>query len=149
MGAQEDILPPTLNLKLFNQQGDQLDYSNYDRLLLNNAGGAIERSFFEVGLGQTDPVSARRKTLADTNVRSGQTPEGQAFAAFVLKFFIENNANFSEANYLSWILWLKDTVIQINLETKKEYGTWKLGELLGIPANGLIVPAAELPGSRA
>jgi len=51
-------------------------------------------------------------------------------------------ANLSEANYLSWIQWLRDTVIQINIDTKQEYGTWKLSELLGMPTNALIVPAA-------
>lgn len=136
------VLPPTLNLKLFQQEGDQLDYTHYDRLLLNNAGGAIERSFFEVGLGANDPVSTRRKTLADTNLRDGRIPEGQAFAAFVLKFWNEFNANLSEANYLSWIQWTRDTVIQIKIDTKQEYGTWKISELLGIPTNALIVPAA-------
>lgn len=136
------VVPPTLNLKLFQKEGDQLDYTHYDRMLLNNAGGAIERSFFEVGLGQTDPVSARRKTLSDTNLRDGRIPEGQAFAAFVLKFWAEFNANLSEANYLSWIQWIRDTVIQIRIDTKQEYGTWKISELLGMPTNGLIVPAA-------
>lgn len=136
------VLPPTLNLKLFQQQGDQLDYTLYDRLLLNNAGGAIQRNFFEVGLGITDTISTRRKTLADTNVREGRIPEGQAFAAFVLKFWAEFNANLSEANYLSWIQWIRDTVIQINIDSKQEYGTWKLAELFGIPSNFLIVPAA-------
>lgn len=135
------VLPPTLNLKLFQQEGDQLDYTLYDRLLLNNAGGAIERSWFEVGLGFTDPVSARRKTLADTNLREGRIAEGQAFAAFVLKFWPEMIANQSEANYLSWITWLAETVVQIRIDTKQEYGTWKLTELLGMPTNGLIVPA--------
>jgi hypothetical protein len=136
------VLPPTLNLKLFQQEGDQLDYTHYDRIMLNNAGGAINRSFFEIGLGQTDAISARRKTLADTNLRDGRIPEGQAFAAFVLKFWHEFNANLSEANYLSWIQWMRDTVIQINIDTKQEYGTWKISELLGIPNNSLIVPAA-------
>ncbi len=136
------VLPPTLNLKLFQQEGDQLDYTHYDRIMLNNAGGAIERAFFEIGLGETDSVSSRRKTLADTNLRDGRIPEGQAFAAFVLKFWDEKNANLSEANYLSWIQWVRDTVIQIRIDTKQEYGTWKLSELLGVPTNGLIVPAA-------
>jgi len=141
------VLPPSLNLPLFGQIGDQLDYTNYDRLMLNNAGGAIERAFFEIGLGNTDPVSTRRKTLSDTNMRAGEIPEGQAFAAFVLKMWIEANANMSEANYLSFIQWLRDTVIQIRIETKQEYGTWKLSELVGVPVTGLIVPAAA--GSNA
>lgn len=147
MGAEANdprglVVPPTLNLKLFQAEGDQLDYTHYDRLLLNNAGGAVERSFFEVGLGFTDPVSARRKTLADTNLREGRIPEGQAFAGFVLKFWVEFIANLAETGYLSWITWLADTVIQIRIDTKQEYGTWKLTELLGMPSNGLIVPAA-------
>ncbi len=146
MGQSDDprglVVPPTLNLKLFQKEGDQLDYTDYDRLLLNNAGGAIERRFFEIGLGNTDPVSGRRKTLADTNLREGRIAEGQAFATFVLKFWAEFNANLSEANYLSWIQWMRDTVIQINIDTKQEYGTWKLSELLGMPTNGLIVPTA-------
>jgi len=136
------VVPPTLNMPLFNQQGDQLDYTHYDRLLLNNAGGAIERAWFEVGLGASDPVSSRRKTLSDTNLRDGRIPEGQAFAAFVLKFWLEFNANLSEANYLSLVQWLRDTTVQIRIDTKKEYGTWKISELLGMPTNGLIVPAA-------
>src|SRR5690606_27866223 len=146
MGQSDDprglVVPPTLNLKLFQKEGDQLDYTNYDRLLLNNAGGAIERRFFEIGLGNTDPVSGRRKTLADTDLREGRIAEGQAFATFVLKAWAEFNANLSGANYLSWIQWMRDTVIQINIDTKQEYGTWKLSELLGMPTNGLIVPAA-------
>lgn len=146
-GGTGIVLPPTLNLKLFQEQGDQLDYSHYDRLLTLNAGGAIERRFFEIGLGQTDPVSTRRKTLADTNLREGRIPEGQAFAAFVLKFWLEFNANLSEANYLSLIQWARDAAIVIDIDTKKEYGTWKLTELLGMPTNGLIVPAAA--GSNA
>ncbi len=135
------VLPPTLNLKLFQQEGDQLDYTHYDRIMLNNAGGAGERSFFEIGLGETDSISSRRKTFSDTNLRGGKIPEGQAFGAFVLKMWDEKNANLSEANYLSWIQWVRDTVIQIRIDTKQEYGTWKMSELLGVPTNGLIVPA--------
>src|SRR5690606_19863364 len=122
--------------------GYQPDYTSYDRRLLSKAGVAIERGSLAIGLGNSEPVSGRRKTWADPALREGRSAEGQAFATFVLKFWAEFNANLSEANYLSWIQWMRDTVIQINIDTKQEYGTWKLSELLGMPTNGLIVPAA-------
>lgn len=140
--GQDAIIPPTLNLKLFNVQGDQFDASLYDRLFLLNAGGAVERDFFAIGLGNADPVSGILKTLADTNVRQGQIQEGTAFAGFNLKIWMEPDSNKSEAQYLDFILWARQTVISIDLPTKKDYGTWKLTEILGIPNLMLIAPAA-------
>lgn len=139
---QDAVIPPTLNLPLFNAQGDQFDASQYDRLSLLNAGGAIEREFFAIGLGQNDPVSAVRKTLADTNIRNGAQAEGTAFAGFNLKIWFEPDSNKSEAQYLDFVLWARQAVIIIDLPTKKDYGTWKLTEIMGAADFSLLVPAA-------
>jgi len=124
-------LKKTLNLPLFNEQGDQIDYTLYDRMALNNAGGAIEREFFVNGLGDTDPVSTLRKTKADTNVREGKIPEGQAFAAFALKFWIETDEVRTEPERVLFNQWVKGCVVEILIESKNQYGTWKLSEILG------------------
>lgn len=140
--GQDAVIPPTLNLPLFNKQGDQFDASLYDRLFLLNAGGATERDFFAIGLGATDPVSGVLKTYADTNMRQGQIQEGTSFAGFILKLWFEPDSNKSEAQYLDFLLWARQTVIAIDLPTKKDYGTWKLTEILGVPNFSLIAPAA-------
>lgn len=138
--AQSPVIAPTLNLPLFNTQGDQFDASLYDRLGLLNAAGAIERDFYAVGVGGTDPITTLPKTYADTNVVNGQIQEGTAFAGFVLKFFYEPFQNKAEDDYIHWVLWARQTVIQVDLPTKKDYGTWKLTELFGNPNYTLLVP---------
>lgn len=139
--AQAAVIAPTLNLPLFNTEGDQFDATLYDRLGLLFAGGAIERSFYAVGLNQQDPISGITKTLADTNVNSSQIQEGTAFAGFNLKFWYEPDSNKAETDYLAWVLWARQVSIEVDLPTKKDYGTWKLTELLGVPNYSLIVPA--------
>lgn len=131
--AQKPVLPPSLNLPLFNAAGDQIDYTLYDRLQLNNAGGAVEREFFANGLGDTDPISTRRKTQADTNVRKGQIPEGQAFAVFALKFWLESgNDAKTEAERVGLRDWIHNCTVEFLIESKNNYGIWKLSELFGI-----------------
>jgi len=144
---QNPVIPPTLNLPLFNAQGDQFDASQYDRLSLLNAGGAIEREFFAIGIGNADPVSTVRKTLADTNLKNGQQQEGTAFAGFNLKIWFEPDSNKTEAQYLDFVLWARQSVLVMDLPTKKDYGTWKMTEIMGVPDFTLIVPAAA--GSNA
>jgi len=142
IAAQGPIIPPTLNLPIFNKQGDQFDASLYDRLFLLNAGGAVERDFFAIGLGEADPISGVLKTLADTNLRQGKIEEGTSFAGFNLKIWQEPDSNKSEAQWLDFVLWARQTVLAIDLPTKKDYGTWKFSEILGIPNMALLVPAA-------
>jgi len=138
---QTPVIPPSLNLPLFNAAGDQLDYTLYDRLQLNNAGGAVEREFFAVGLGETDSISARRKTLADTNVRGGRIPEGQASAIYALKIWYESGTDAkTEAERVALRDWVHEATIEFKIESKNNYGIWKLSELQGM-ADDMIVTA--------
>jgi len=124
-------LKKTLNLPLFNEQGDQIDYTLYDRMALDNGSGPTEREFFVNGLGSEDPITGLRKTKADTNVREGKIPEGQAFAAFALKFWIETDEVRTEAERVLFNNWIKGCVVEILIESKNQYGTWKLSEIFG------------------
>jgi len=137
-------IPATLNLPLFNAAGDQIDYSLYDRLQLDNASGAVEREFFAVGLGDTDSVSARRKTLADTNVRNGQIPEGQGFGAYAMKVWWESgNDAKTEAERVLQRDYIHQATLEILIESKNQYGTWKLSELQGIADDMLVTSGAN------
>jgi len=137
------VLPTTLNLKLFNQAGDQIDYTFYDRLKLNNAAGAIEREWFVTGLNETDPVSANRKTIADTNVRGGgRIPEGQAAGIFAMKFVYESESVKTEAQRVLQRQWIHSCVVEFLIESKNQYGTWKLSELLGFVDDSQVTASA-------
>jgi len=140
--AQKPVLPSTLNLKLFNAAGDQIDYTLYDRLKLNNAGGAIEREWFTTGLNDTDPVSANRKTIADTNVRGGRVPEGQAMAVFAMKFIYEAQVVKTEAQRVLQRQWIHSCSVEFLIESKNQYGTWKLSELLGFVDDSQVTAGA-------
>ena len=143
------VMPPTLNPQLFNAAGDEIDYTNYDRMQLNNAGGAVEREFFVIGVGQEDPISAVRKTKADTNVRGGRIAEGQAMGVFALKFYYENGAVKTEAQKILKDLWIHGTYIEFLIESKNEYGIWKLSELLGFVDDAQVTASATGQASNA
>lgn len=132
--------PPTLNPHLFNAEGDRIDYTIYDRLELDNASGPIEREFFSQGVNEDDPVTGTRKTKADTNFRGGLIPEGQSFGTFIFRFLFESENILTEAQKLAFNSWVHTTVMEFNIESKNEYGTWKLTELFG-NTNDTIVTA--------
>ncbi len=136
------VVPATLNPPLFNAQGDQIDYTYYDRLALHNASGAIEREWFVNGIGQDDPVTGVRKTIADTNVRGGAIPEGQAFNMFALKFWYEAQAVMTEAERISWNQWVHGATIEFLIESKNQYGTWKLSEIMGAVDDSQVTASA-------
>ncbi len=138
----KNIFPATLNLPLFNAAGDQFDNTWYDRLILDNAAGIGERRFFSNGLNDQDPVSGNAKTLADTNVKRGVVAEGKAFGIFALHFIYESNAVKTEAEMQLRNQWLMNTVIEFDIESKQQYGQWKLSEIFGAPDLSLTTAGA-------
>lgn len=136
-------MPAKLNLNLFNAAGDQIDYTFYDRLALANSGGTDSREFFVVGIGETDSISTRRKTLADTNVRKGSIPEGQSFGCFALKFYFEMIAALTEAQRILLNVWIHGITVEVLIDSKNQYGTWKLSEILGKVDDSQITAGAS------
>lgn len=141
MDLQEtaDIFPQTLQLPTFSRAGDQIDFTFYDRLVLDNANaGTAEREFFANGINDTDPITGNRKTLADTNKRGRQNPEGQAFGLFVLRARWQGAAAKTSALYQNMLDYIQEAVVEFQIESKNQYGTWVLDELFDLPIENVM-----------
>jgi hypothetical protein len=130
----------SLTSGLYNPMGDKIDYTFYDRLKMLSSN-TQPRDFFTIGVGEADPLVAGTKTLADTNFRKGQMPAGQSFVTRGMIMYYESSLVKTEANLLSVWDWIHKTYIQIFIDSKNEYGTWKLSEIMGVTIDSIMTPA--------
>ena len=63
-------------------------------------------------------------------------------AVFALKFIYEANAAMTEATRVLQRQWIHSCTIEFLIESKNQYGVWKLSELLGFVDDSQITAAA-------
>lgn len=148
MADKLTVVPPTLDLQLFNEEGDQIDYTFFDRLELSDVADSEEREFFVNGVGDIDPVTGNRKTKFDTNIRGKAIPSGQAFAGFILKFSYQSEKLKSEAELQLKNNWMHGIFLEFHIESKNQYGQWTLMELLGEVDDTITNAAAAGPARQ-
>lgn len=120
--------------------GDILDFTLWDRIVIDGTTPVLQHRLFVNGLGST--VGAVLKNLADTNVRGNQgIPQGQKLYVRAIKIFYQGQKVITEAITVNLYNMLQDTTINIEIPGKDTYGQWALDEVMGLSLQSLITPA--------
>lgn len=131
----------SLQTGTYKGSGDVLDYSLYDRVDMLST--VLQHHLFRAGIGQNDPAG-NPKTRADTNVQgSTAIPVGSKLYVNALKLFYTSTAATVTAAILNnFQEMIEQSTLTIEIEGKANYGTWKLNEILGVPFQAALEPAA-------
>ena len=115
-----------------NKSGDVYDYTYYDTLTLSSTSQAT-RMF-------TSPLGGA-KTLADTNMKIGaQVANGKRLVCKFLKFDYISTSLKDNAALQAFYDFLDQTTLQVIIDGKEDYGTWRLTELMGAHIYFAMVP---------
>lgn len=135
----------SLQTGTYKGSGDVIDWSFYDRFTLLST--VLEHQMFSVGIGQVDPVTAVRKTLADTNMIGTQiVPQGAKHYVRAIKEFYQAFATRTEAQVLNIYNLLTESVLNVSIFGKATYGQWGLDEIMGLctAVNGVAATSGSL-----
>lgn len=135
----------SLQTGTYKGSGDVIDWTFYDRFTL--AAAALTHNLFTVGVGQVDPVTALRKTFADTNmIGAVMVPQGAKFYVRGVAIEYQALATRTEAAILSMFNMLEEAVLNVSIFGKDTYGRWTLSEIMGAPiyANGVAATSGSL-----
>lgn len=141
----------SLRTGTYKGSGDVIDYSLYDRVVLDFTTPRLNHRMFQAGVGQNSPAGVP-KTQADTNVQGAQgIPVGSKLYINAIKiiYTAEENRAAAELQLIQQLL--EQTTFNFRLSGKDTYGLWKLTELMGTPMNVVVTPAVagdnEIPVS--
>lgn len=132
-----------MNTGTYKGSGDILDWSIWDKAIIDGTTPTTEHRLFTNGLGSND-AAGNVKTLADTNVqgRQGGIPQGGKLYVKAIKVFFWFDDEASEAVYQSFLDMVETTTLDLRIYGKDSYGQWGLDELFGMPTKGIVLPAA-------
>lgn len=106
--------------------GEKLDWTYYDRFILDGTTPTLEHRLFTIPLGQAG------KTLADTNLtQSGMIPQGQHFTVHALKPMILGITTMPTIDVHLLYTILERLTVEIILPGKDSMGTWTWQEIQG------------------
>jgi hypothetical protein len=135
----------------YKASGDVIDYSLYDRIVLDFTTPRLQHIMFQAGVGQNSPAGVA-KTLADTNVQGSQgIPVGSKLYINAIKviYSAEENRTAAELQLIQQLL--EQSSFNFRLSGKDTLGLWKMTEMMGAPVNAVITPAVagdnEIPVS--
>lgn len=120
---------PTIDPQTYNGAGAQFDEPLWDRIALDNT--VLERELFVIGVGEADPVSGVRKTLADTNLRAAGMRKSEAFEIFGFAFRYQPIDLRDEAELQAINRVFSETVVSLLIDSKQQYGQAKLSYIMG------------------
>lgn len=114
-----------------------LDWTYYDRLLIDGTTPTLVHRLFVTPLGQAG------KTLADTNmVLAGLLPQGQNMKVKAIKFLYVTAAAKATAVVTAFYTMLTRTTLEVIIPGKDSMGTWLLSEVLGVSSLFALTPTA-------
>lgn len=125
----------------FSAEGQAMDWTYYDRLLLAAAGTSF--TMFQNPLGS----GAVPRTLADTNMTTaGIIPTNQNFTVFAIIVGYEAHAQLASATIDILNNWLRTVTVSLTINGKAPTFQKPLTEILGIPMLIHNEPAVTVSG---
>lgn len=125
----QDVLA-ALHTGTYTKQGDIIDWTLWDRFVLNNA--VLQHTMFQDGRGSV--VAGAARTLADTSVEGSQAiPQGSKLYVRAIVLILQPKAMLTEATYQNHMAMLQETTMNVHVRGKDTQGQWALDEIMAVP----------------